>query len=188
MVMFDFPENPVLVIIDVQKGFMNISEGKWSSLDYGMNISKLLMLWRQNGWKIIHVRHDSMKPESSLKEGKPGFDFQEEAMPIADETIITKHVNSAFIGTDLESILRKQNPGVVVMCGLVTDHCVSTTARMSGNLGFNTVVVEDACAAYSKTDTEGREIDAQTIHRVNLASINGEFARVLKTSELTNGA
>lgn len=179
------PEKPVLVIIDVQEGFRSIPEGKWSSLDYGSNIAKLIGMWRRKGWKIIHVRHDSRNPESALREGKPGFEFQEEALPLPGETVITKHVNSAFIGTNLENMLRKEDAGVVVICGLVTDHCVSTTARMSGNLGFNTVVVEDACAAYSKKDTKGKEIDALTIHRVNLASINGEFAKVLRTSDIT---
>lgn len=175
---------PVLVLIDVQKGFKDFFPGKWSSDTYAEKISEILAQFRNRGWRVIHVRHDSLKPDSPLSEGKPGFEFQEEARPVDGEIVITKHVNSAFIGTDLEEILRKEKPDAVVYCGLVTDHCVSTTARMSGNLGFKTIVVEDACATYPKRGLDGKEIDAITLHNANLASINGEFAEVVRTSDL----
>jgi nicotinamidase-related amidase len=87
--------------------------------------------------------------------------------------MITKHVNSAFIGTKLESILREMGEPEVYIMGLTTDHCVSVTARMSGNLGFRTFVIRDACAAHAKV-LDGKEIDADTVHNVNLASIEGE--------------
>ncbi len=174
---------PVLVLIDVQKAWLGLFPGKWSRKDAVKNMSALLKKWRSMGWAVIHVRHDSLKPDSPLKEGKPGFAFQDEVEPEEGETVITKHVNSAFIGTDLEGMLRKKGADAVVICGLVTDHCVSTTARMSGNLGFKTFVAEDACATYSKKGIDGKEIDAETLHLVNLASINGEFAKVLQTEE-----
>lgn len=182
--MVEFQGNPVLVIIDVQKAWTNILPGKWNNPDAVANISKLLYKWRSSGWKVIHVRHDSKKPDSPLKKGNPGFYFQDEVMPQEGETVITKHVNSAFIGTNLEAILRINNAGTVVMCGFVTDHCVSTTARMSGNLGFNTVVPEDSCATYSKKWIDGTEVKAEDLHKANLASINGEFAKVVRTEEL----
>ncbi|AKA48577.1 hypothetical protein IX51_05090 [uncultured archaeon] len=182
--MIDLGRNPVLVIIDVQKAWDGLFPGKWSSEDAVSNISKLLGKWRSEGWKVIHVRHDSRKPQSIIKEGKPGFAFKDEVKPIEGEAVITKHVNSAFIGTNLEEMLRNEGPSTVVICGLVTDHCVSTTARMSGNLGFNTVVPGDGCATYPKKTPQGREIDALTVHEVNLASINGEFANVVPVSDL----
>lgn len=179
----DLGRNPVLVIIDVQKAWLDLFPGKWNNEGAVGNISLLLKKWRTMGRRVIHVRHDSMKQESPLKEGKPGFAFQDEVEPEKGEKVITKNVNSAFIGTDLEAVLRREGADSVVICGLVTDHCVSTTARMSGNLGFRTFIPEDACATYAKKGLDGSEINAETLHMANLASINGEFAEVLPTAD-----
>ncbi len=177
-------DKPVLVIIDVQKGWKEFHPGKWNNPGAVGKMRELLEFWRKKGWRVIHVRHDSYNPKSFLKEGKPTFEFQDEVKPEAGEKIVTKHVNSALIGTDLEETLRSAGADPVVFCGFVTDHCVSTTARMSGNLGFRTMVVEDACGTYSKPDMDGNEVNAATLHRANLASIHGEFATVLRSSDL----
>lgn len=132
-------QNAVLIIIDVQKAFDDPRMGKRNNPGAEKNIARLLDAWRASGRPIIHVRHDSVEPHSMLRPGQPGNEIKAEAKPKADEPVIGKHVNSAFIGTDLEQRLRKAGQDTVVCAGLTTDHCVSTTARMSGNLGFKTV-------------------------------------------------
>ncbi len=174
----------VLVIIDVQKAFSDPSWGERNNPDAEKIMKKVLDEFRKHGLTVIHVRHDSNNPNSLLHHGKDTFEFKDEVKPNEGEMIITKHVNSAFIGTDLERVLRdKGNPPVYYM-GLVTDHCVSTTARMSGNLGFESFVIEDASAANEEKWLDGRKFPAQLVHEVNLASIDGEFATVVKSEEL----
>ena len=172
-----------LVIIDVQKGFDEPFWGKRNNPNAEKVMENVLRRFRSNGRKIIHVRHDSLNPNSLLRTGKPGFEFKNEVRPLENETMITKHVNSAFIGTKLESILREMREPEVYIMGLTTDHCVSVTARMSGNLGFRTFVIRDACAAHAKV-LDGKEIDADTVHNVNLASIEGDFAQIPWSEEL----
>ena len=172
-----------LIIIDVQKGFDEPFWGKSNNPDAAKVMEDVLRRFRSNGRKIIHVRHDSLNPNSALKAGKPGFEFKNEVRPLEHETIITKHVSSAFIGTRLESILREMAKPEVYIMGLTTDHCVSVTARMSGNLGFKTFVIRDACAAHANV-LDGRKIDAETVHNVNLASIEGDFAQIPWSDEL----
>lgn len=176
--------NSVLVTIDVQKGFDDPRWGRRNNPEAEKIMGNVVSQFRDNGLKVIHVRHDSRNPASLLKEGKPTFEFKEEVSPLPGEQVIVKHVNSAFIGTDLEDELRKLGSPEVYYIGLVTDHCVSTTARMSGNLGFRSYVIEDACATFDTKDHNGEVIPAEVVHRVNLASIHGEFADVVSSKEL----
>jgi len=94
---------------------------------------------------------------------------------------VQKSVNSAFIGTTLESDLRASGYRTLVLTGMQTNLCVSTTARMAGNLGFDTVVVSDATATFDNTGPDGRLFPAQLLHDVALADLHGEFATVLDT-------
>jgi nicotinamidase-related amidase len=80
----------------------------------------------------------SDNPSSVFYPKNTGFDIKELVKPKDEELIITKKVNSSFIGTNLKEFLKINRITSVVITGLTTPHCVSTTTRMSGNLGFNT--------------------------------------------------
>ena len=144
----------------------------------------LIAAWRTRGFPIIHVRHDSVQPGSTLAPSHPGNAFRPGFAPHAGEPLIAKTVNSAFIGTDLELRLRRLEADSVVMFGITTDMCVSTTARMASNLGFRTILVGDACACFGLVDIEGRTVPADDVHRAHLATLNAEFAQVVTTSAL----
>jgi nicotinamidase-related amidase len=123
-------------------------------------------------------------PGSLLGPESPGFKFKDAARPYSGEPVIQKNVNSAFIGTDLEARLKQNGLKTVVLAGLVTDHCVSTTARMAGNLGFDTYVVSDATATFDRVGPDGRQYKADDIQAINLASLSEEFATVIDTEAL----
>jgi nicotinamidase-related amidase len=147
-------------------------------------MARLLLAWRQTNRPVIHIQHLSTNPESPLRPGQPGCAFKPEAEPRAGERVFQKRVNSAFIGTGLESYLRDAGIDTLVMIGLTTDHCVSTSVRMAGNLGFRTYVVADATAAFACGDHEGRAFDADVVHAVSLATLHREFATVVRTDNL----
>lgn len=178
------PRNATLIVIDVQKGFDDPARGKRNNPEAEHNIAKLLEVWRTSQMPIIHVKHDSLSSTGFLRPGQPGNEIKLEARPKEGEPIVTKHVNSAFIGTDLEERLREKGIGTLVLVGLTTDHCVSTTARMAGNLGFDCYVVSDATATFSRRGPTGKEFAAQDMHDTALASLHEEFATVIDTSHL----
>ena len=116
--------------------------------------------------------------------GQPGNQFLELTKPAEGEIVIQKNVNSAFIGTNLQEILIEKEIENLVVVGLTTDHCVSTSVRMAGNYGYNTYLVEDATATFDKIGVNGEKFPAQLIHDTALASLNEEFATVITTSDV----
>ena len=146
---------PTLILIDVQRAFEDPSWAPRNNPEAEQRIADALAAWREHGAPVIHVRHHSPRPEGLFKPGTPAFDFKPEAMPREGEPVITKTVNSAFIGTDLEPRLRDAGTETVVLVGLTTDHCCSTTARMAGNLGFETWVLGDAMATHDRVGPDG---------------------------------
>jgi nicotinamidase-related amidase len=179
-------QNAVLLIIDVQQGFDEPGWGHRNNPDAEQNISQLLKKWRHTGRPVFHVQHLSLSPDSPLRAAHPGSQIKEEVMPLPGEPVIQKHVNSAFIGSDLERQLREAGYQKLVIVGLTTPHCVSTTTRMAGNLGFQTYVVADATAAFDLVGHDGHRYTAEQIHAVSLATLNEEFATIIETNELLN--
>lgn len=179
-------DRPALILIDIQKGFDDIEYwgGHRNNPDAETNAARLLEFWRQNNLPIFHIKHCSTNPDSRLAEGNAGNEFKDLVEPKEGETVIKKNVNSAFIGTDLQQLLNTAGIKKLVITGLTTDHCVSTTTRMAGNYGYDTHLISDATATFDKTGPEGQKFSAEIIHETALASLHNEFATVLKTEEL----
>ena len=176
-------DKPALILIDIQKAFDNVAYwgGQRNNINAENNASELLAIWRVNNLPIFHIKHCSSNPSSLLNETNAGNEFKDCVMPINGEQIIKKNVNSAFIGTNLKEQLDNANISKLVIVGLTTDHCVSTTTRMAGNYGYDTFIVSDATATFNKKGLEGQNFSAELIHETALASLNGEFATVVTT-------
>lgn len=181
-------DNPALLLIDIQKGFDDIAYwgGERNNPSAEQKAAELLEIWRNKKLPIFHVQHCSSNPNSILNETHPGNEFQDIVKPREGETIIRKNVNSAFIGTNLKELLDDAKIKTVVIVGLTTDHCVSTTTRMAGNFGYNVYLISDATATFNKKGINGEEFSAEIIHQTALASLNEEFAQVV-TSEFILG-
>lgn len=179
-------DKPALILIDIQKGFDNLEYwgGQRNNPNAENNAGILLELWRKNQLPIFHIKHCSLIPTSLLNENNEGNEFKDIVKPINGEPIIKKQVNSAFIGKDLQERLGKEEITKLVIVGLTTDHCVSTTTRMAGNFGFDTFLVSDATATFNKVGLDGQHFSAELIHETALASLIGEFATVVTTDFL----
>ncbi|KZP11708.1 Isochorismatase hydrolase [Athelia psychrophila] len=194
-----------LLLIDNQLGFQHPTH--WgparSNPRFEANTAALLAAFRAPGSAgappplIIHVYHASSDdwPDSPLHPAHPsgGIAFLPFAAPLAHEPVLSKSVNSSFIGTRLEALLRERQIRRLFIQGLSTDHCVSTTTRMAGNLHVcdhvdaegervkgEVILVADATAAWEKP---GGRWDAETVHAVHVESLR-EFATVLTTEQV----
>jgi nicotinamidase-related amidase len=175
-----------LIIVDVQKAF-----DEWEGAGKRRNnpsavscIKTLLADFRAKRASIIHIRHAALDPVSRFQHNLPGFMVKDEAREQSDEPVIVKHVNSAFIGTDLETRLRRDNIETVVIVGATTNHCVDTTARMAANLGFEAKVVRDATWAFECDGVDGEHFTADQVHAMTLANLQGEFAEIVTASDV----
>ena len=175
-----------LLVIDVQMAFTHRDAGgaARSCLQAEQNIGMMLTGFRGQGDKVIHIHHHSLDETSAFRTDLPGCAVQPFAQPVMGEQVVVKHVNSAFIGTTLEADLRAADITRLVVCGATANHCVETTARMAGNLGFDVLYASDAVWAYGAIGPDGAEHSPDEVHSMSLCNLDGEFARVLTTADI----
>lgn len=170
-----------LLPVDMQRAFDGPGWPRRWNRDLDANALRLLAAWRRTGRPVIHVRHDSVEPGSTLRPGEPGHLLRLGFEPEPGEPLVAKGVNSAFIGTDLDLRLRRLGIRTLVTFGISTDMCVSTTVRTGANLGYRMVLVEDACDCFDLPDRNGGTIAAEAVHAAHVATLAFEFAAVVTT-------
>lgn len=178
------PTNTTLLVIDVQQGFLDVSWGPRNNPGAEANIARLIAAWRRDGRPVRHVHHSSRSPAGTFFRGTTGYEPKPQAAPASGEPVHVKGVNSAFIGTSLEQELRDAGVDTLVVVGLTTNHCVSTTVRMAGNLGFTVYLVEDATATFDRAGMDGKMRPAAEVHAAALSDLSEEFATVVITDDV----
>jgi nicotinamidase-related amidase len=177
-----------LLIIDVQKGFDDVDFwGERNNLNAEVNMMTLMSAFRNAKMPVFHVQHQSENEHAPLYPAKLGYQLKTGFEPKEEEPLFIKSVNSAFIGTTLKEELDKSSIQQLIIIGLTTNHCVSTTARMAANFGYEVCVVHDATAAFGTVSYDGRRYTAQEVHESALSHLHAEFAEIVNTKEvLTN--
>lgn len=180
----------VLVLVDVQQGFRDSGWGRSHNLDIAHgNIMSLGNVWTSRHLPMVKVRHDGVHPDSTLRVGSSGNGFMAGIRDLREDLLVTKTVNSSFLGTpDLGQWLRSNGLQTIVVVGIQTNLCVETTARMGGNLGFDVIVPLDATATF---DLEGPSLaggaplhlSAEELMTATAVNLHGDgFARVTDTA------
>ena len=177
------PPDAALVLIDLQTGFDEPRWGERNNPDAESRAGELLAAWREADAPICHVRHDSTESDSPLRSDEPGFSWKPETAPTDGEATFVKSVNAAFLDSGVTDWLDERGIETVVLAGLTTDHCVSTSARLAENFGYAVFVAADATATFDRRLGDER-FDAETIHRTALAQLDGEFATIAPTGTL----
>jgi nicotinamidase-related amidase len=179
--------DPALIVVDVQQAFEDPSWGERNNPACEENIAALIEHWRAHGRPLVFVRHDSAEPGSTLAPDHHGNAFKDLVTGEPDLLVI-KSVNSSFHGEpDLQTWLDGQGIRTICICGITTNHCCETTARVGGNLGYDVRFVLDATHTFDRPDPFGGVVSADELARVTATNLHGEFATVVETSTLLNG-
>ncbi len=183
----DWNGSTALVVIDVQKGFDDATYwGPRNNHDCETNVERLIVAWRDQGWPIVFVRHDSKTPSSPLSKGSPGNAFKPVVKGDPDLLVI-KDVHSAFHGSpDLDGWLRKHRITGLAIAGIQTNLCCETTARVGSDLGYDVLFVEDATHTFDIITPTHKVYRAREIARYSSLTIDKAFGRVVLTSELVD--
>ncbi|WP_240794222.1 cysteine hydrolase family protein [Bacillus sp. BHET2] len=173
-----------LLLIDFQKAYSHSLWGKRNNPNMEKNAYQLLQGWREKAWPVVHVQHSSINMESPLHSSSSGFDILDDFRPLRNEKQIIKHVNSAFIDTDLDLYLKKEKYTSLVVMGFTTNHCVSATVRMASDLGYEVTVPFDATACFETYSYDGSLFSAEIVQSLSLANLHREFSTIASTESL----
>ena len=182
----DIADDAALLVIDVQQGFDDPGWGPRDNPDAEANIGRLIAAWADAARPVVIVRHDSIEPASTLAAGSPGNALKDVVAGVAHDLFVTKQVNSAFHGTpDLDAWLRGRGIRQLVVCGIQTNMCVETTARVGGNLGYDVIVPLDATHTFDLEGPGGIRLTAAELARGTAVNLDGGgFARVVSTEDV----
>ena len=164
------PRYAALIVVDVQNDFVSLegSAGKRGD-DVGAamamipNLTRLIDQARKVGLTIVYIRtthsdwtdtpswiyRTSQKSGlSTCREGTWGAEFYDSIAPLPSERVVIKHRYSAFINTDLNTVLKARGIQSVLVCGVATNVCVETTARDGYMYDYYVTMIDDCSAAY----------------------------------------
>lgn len=169
-----------LVMIDCQREYLDgglILFGVEEALAEG---AKLLAMARERGVPIIHIQHKG-NPGGLFDPEGPNHALCDEVTPKEGEVIVAKTKPNAFTETELEDILKPYARKSLLIAGLMTHMCVSSTARAALDHGYSCTVVAGACATRDLPDSLGGDgvIKAADLHRAALAALADRFAVIV---------
>lgn len=179
------PRRTALVVVDAQAGFDDPWWGPRDNPDCDRHLASLVDAFADSGRPLVYVRHASRNPASPLHPDHPGHAFKSYLDRHRPDVVVTKTVNSSFHGSpDLDAWLRARGATSVVVAGITTNHCCETTARVAGNLGYDTWFALDATHTFDRTGPDGAAMTAAELARATATNLHGEFATVATTAEI----
>jgi nicotinamidase-related amidase len=175
---------PTLLVIDNQKAIDDPKWGRIAPNNIDEKIAILLTMWRENNAPIIHIRHDSLDPDSPYAKGKESHKFKVSTAPIDGEILIGKTTNNGFVGTELEKILEDLDTKKIIVSGVLVQHSIDTTARMAASLGYDVTIARDACAASDMIDLNDRYWTAEKVSALTYATFRSDYGKIESTTEI----
>jgi nicotinamidase-related amidase len=130
---------------------------------------------------VFFVRHLGPANGPLFAEGSKFAEFHKDLQPTSVDHVITKATPSSFVGTDLDKQLKKLGIKKLLVTGLMTHMCVSSTARDAVPLGYEVIIPEDATATRDLATWDNKVVDHEVLQRAALAGVADVFAEIKTT-------
>jgi ureidoacrylate peracid hydrolase len=180
------PRHTAVLVVDVQPFFVGpdleptveeVLPRLRRLLDAARDVGVLRVFIRaefhEERWTTVWEQQFGAKLGERLRPGSPLAAFQPGFEPEDGDPVVIKDCYSSFLRTNLEELLRSRGIETVIVTGLTTDVCVSSTARDAFQLDFHTVVLSDCCAE----ETRKR-------HESALETVASVFGRVVDSDHI----
>lgn len=176
-------KSTALILVDIQNDYFPGGKFELEGADAATKkAAKVLAEFRSRQMTVIHVHHEDIKEVAGFfLPGSEGAKTHVSVAPADKEKVIIKHFPNSFLKTDLEQELRSLGVERVVIAGMMTFMCIDATSRAASDLGFEVVVLHDACAAKS-LEFDGVEVSAPEVHAASLAALQMFYADVTDTA------
>ncbi|WP_080873695.1 cysteine hydrolase family protein [Oceanobacillus timonensis] len=172
-----------LIIVDIQNDYFPNGNMELVNTDKAAsNAAKVLEWFRQNQKdNIFHIQHIASDPSLGFfLPDTEGANINEAVLPLENESVITKHFPNSFLNTELESKLKEKGITNVIVVGMMTHMCIDATVRAAVDLGYDTTLIEDACATRSLA-YDGKEVPAEQVHYAFVGALDGMYATIDST-------
>ena len=174
-----------LIIVDIQNDYFPKRNMELSNPEKAAaNAAKVLEWFRKNNKEnIFHIQHIAADPALGFFiSDTVGAKIHETVQPLENESIIIKHFPNSFLKTELESQLKEKGITKVVVVGMMTHMCIDATIRAAVDLGYETTLIEDACATRDLS-YEGKVVPADQVHYAFVGALNGMYCAVESTED-----
>jgi nicotinamidase-related amidase len=173
-----------LLLIDIQNDYF--PGGKWTLAGMELaadNAARLLAAARVKGDLVVHVRHEFPSADAPFfQPGSDGAKIHAKVQSLSGEPVVLKHHVNAFRETDLKQILDSHGIEEVVICGAMSHMCVDAGTRAASDLGYQSIVVHDACATRDQ-EFASKTIPAADVHAAFMAALQFGYAQLVSTEE-----
>ncbi|MCU6711527.1 cysteine hydrolase [Paenibacillus sp. J5C_2022] len=174
-----------LIIVDIQNDYFPNGKMELSNPEKAAaNAAKVLEWFRQNHKdNIFHVQHIAADPRLGFfLPDTEGVEINNAVLPLESESIIKKHFPNSFLKTELESKLKEKEATKVVVVGMMTHMCIDATVRAAVDLGYETTLIEDACATRDLS-YQDKVVPAEQVHYAFVSALDGMYATVTSTED-----
>ena len=173
-----------LLLIDIQHDYFPGGPLELVGIDGASeNAKELLSFFRQKQWPTFHIQHVMISDSAPVfRANTRGVEIHEKVKPLPADVIIQKHRVNSFLDTPLLEELKNAGVARVVICGAMSHMCIDATTRAAADLGFNCVVIHDACATRD-LEFQGKKIPAEAVHRSFMAALGSGYAKVMSLKD-----
>jgi len=173
-----------LIIIDIQNDYFENGKMELVGAEKASeNAKTILEIFRNKNLPIVHIQHIATSETATFfLPNTEGAKINNSVEPKKDEKLIIKHYPNSFRETELLDFLKSRQITDLIICGMMTHMCIDTTTRAAYDLGFNSIVIGDACAT-KDLELYGEKVKAKEVQISYLSALDGTFAKIQKTSE-----